>query len=51
VRPVRKVVWLVPEARERWNTGDSQIGEYARHCDVVVECHTLERLLRALQRV
>ncbi len=51
VRPARRVVWLVPEARERWDTADSQIGAYARHCAVMAECHTLERLLRALERV
>lgn len=49
--PARRVVWLVPEARERWNTGDSQIGQYAPLCDGVFECHSLERLLRALQRI
>jgi len=49
--PARKVVWLVPEAREKWGTGDSQIAQYAKDCDVVAECHTLQRLLRALARV
>jgi uncharacterized protein len=49
--PAHKVIWLVPEARERWNTGDSQLAEYVPRCDTVAECHTLERLLRALQRV
>jgi uncharacterized protein with von Willebrand factor type A (vWA) domain len=49
--PARRVVWLVPEAREKWGTGDSQIGQYAEDCDVVAECHTLQRLLRALAKV
>jgi uncharacterized protein with von Willebrand factor type A (vWA) domain len=49
--PARKVAWLVPEPREKWGTGDSQIGQYAPHCHVVAECHTLQRLLRALAKV
>lgn len=49
--PARRVLWLVPEARQRWNTGDSQLAAYAPLCDVVAECHTLEHLLRALQRL
>jgi uncharacterized protein with von Willebrand factor type A (vWA) domain len=49
--PAKKVVWLVPEPRERWGTGDSQIAQYVGDCDVVAECHTLQRLLRALAKV
>jgi uncharacterized protein with von Willebrand factor type A (vWA) domain len=47
-RPARHVIWLVPEGKERWNTGDSRIADYADLCDTVAEAHTLERLLRAL---
>jgi hypothetical protein len=49
--PAHRVLWLVTEARERWNTGDSQIAHYQPLCDTMSECHTLERLLRALQRI
>jgi uncharacterized protein len=49
--PAHRVIWLVPEVRQRWNTGDSQIAEYQPLCGTMAECHTLERLLRALQRV
>lgn len=49
--PARKVVWLVPEARQKWGTGDSQIAQYAEQCHVVAECHTLQRLLRALAKI
>jgi len=48
---VRRVVWLNPEPRERWDTGDSVIATYARHADVVVECGTLAELERAVGEI
>lgn len=40
----RHVYWLNPEPRAYWNSGDSVVGEYATHCDEVVECRTLRQL-------
>ncbi len=40
----RHVYWLNPEPQTYWNSGDSIVGEYARHCDAVVECRTLRQL-------
>lgn len=48
---VRRALWLNPEPRERWNTGDSVIASYARHVDAVVACGTLAELERALAAV
>ncbi|MCC6766766.1 MAG: VWA domain-containing protein [Deltaproteobacteria bacterium] len=45
---VRRALWLNPEPRERWNTGDSVVAAYARHVDAVVACGTLAELERAL---
>jgi uncharacterized protein with von Willebrand factor type A (vWA) domain len=45
---VRRALWLNPEARERWNTGDSVITAYAKHVDAVVACGTLAELEHAL---
>ncbi|MGC8498107.1 MAG: vWA domain-containing protein [Acidimicrobiales bacterium] len=42
----RHVYWLNPEPAGYWNSGDSIIGEYASHCDAVVECRTLRQLER-----
>ncbi len=42
----RHVYWLNPEPRAYWNSGDSIVGEYATHCDEVVECRTLRQLER-----
>ncbi len=42
----RHVYWLNPEPRAYWDSGDSIVGEYALHCDDVVECRTLRQLER-----
>ena len=42
----RHVYWLNPEPQAYWNSGDSIVGEYAVHCDEVVECRTLRQLER-----
>ena len=36
--------WLNPEPAATWDTGDSVIGEYAPHCDAVLECRTVRQL-------
>jgi uncharacterized protein with von Willebrand factor type A (vWA) domain len=46
----KKLVWLNPEPRERWNTGDSVISRYAPVCDAVGECGNLRALLAALKQ-
>jgi len=45
-----RIVWLVPEPRPRWNTGDSVLGLYAPACDAVVECLDLAALASAVRR-
>jgi len=47
----KKLVWLNPDPRVRWNTGDSVIGRYAPVCDTVAECGNLRELLGALKQV
>lgn len=49
-RQVRAVIWLNPEPRERWDTGDSVIGLYTPACDMVFACSNLRELLGALRR-
>ncbi len=48
---VGRVVWLVPERRERWNTGDSVLDRYAPVCDAVVECTNLATLAAAVRHL
>lgn len=47
---VKTLVWLNPEPRERWNTGDSVINLYARGSDLVLPCGNLRELLTALNQ-
>lgn len=45
----RAVVWVAPEPRARWNTGDSALASYAPSCDLVIEATTLTGLHAALR--
>lgn len=40
----RTVIWLNPEPASYWDTGDSTMADYARHCDSVHEVRTLAQL-------
>ncbi len=40
----RGLVWLNPEPRAYWDTGDSTMSHYARHCTSVHEVRTLRQL-------
>jgi uncharacterized protein with von Willebrand factor type A (vWA) domain len=46
---VQRLVWLVPEPRARWNTGDSVLDRYAPACDAVLDAESLVALLSALR--
>lgn len=47
---VRHVVWLNPESRIRWDTGDSVMATYGRHCDEVLSASNIRELYVGLQR-
>lgn len=47
-RRCRSVLWLVPERRRLWGTGDSAISAYLPHVDVAVEAADLEGLARGV---
>lgn len=47
----RRVLWLVPEPRTRWGTGDSSLPRYLASCDVVVETTDLEGLERGVREL
>jgi uncharacterized protein with von Willebrand factor type A (vWA) domain len=49
-RQCRGVVWLNPEPESLWNTGDSVVGLYARHCQLVLAASNARELTRALER-
>ena len=47
----RALYWLNPESRRFWNTGDSVMSAYERHCDEVYEVRTLRHLERFVAEV
>jgi uncharacterized protein with von Willebrand factor type A (vWA) domain len=47
-RRARHLHWLDPEPRADWDTTDSAISAYARHCDSVHEVRTLRQLETAV---
>lgn len=49
----KRIIWLNPEERRRWDTGDSVMRLYARECDIVLGARTpseLEYALKSLWR-
>ncbi len=47
----RRVVWLNPESRRLWGSGDSDMLRYWPHCDVVHEVGNLAQLEEAIDRL
>ena len=47
----RRILWLNPEPRREWDTGDSIIGVYAPFCDDVLECWTMDHLEQAANQM
>jgi uncharacterized protein with von Willebrand factor type A (vWA) domain len=50
-RLCRAVIWLIPEERERWGTGDSSIFQYQREVSALVPSRNLGELEKALIKV
>ena len=47
----RRVIWLVPEPRALWGTGDSALGRYLPFCDVAVETADLDGLAHGVREL
>jgi uncharacterized protein with von Willebrand factor type A (vWA) domain len=47
----RSVVWLNPEPRSRWNTGDSVMASYERHSDALLGAWSPGTLVAALDEL
>lgn len=45
------VIWLNPERKSLWNSGDSVMNLYAPYCDRVLECRNVEQLRRAVREI
>lgn len=47
----RRLIWLNPESRRAWGTGDSEMLRYRSACHVVAPCSNLAQLQRAIDQV
>ncbi len=44
----KRIIWLNPEFRSAWGTGDFDMFRYAPYCNVVTVCNTLRHLERVV---
>jgi uncharacterized protein with von Willebrand factor type A (vWA) domain len=44
----KRTIWLNPEPRSAWGTGDSDMYRYAPYCNLVQVCNTLNHLERVI---
>ena len=44
----KRIIWLNPEYRSAWGTGDSDMFRYAPYCNIVTICNTLRHLERVV---
>lgn len=47
----KRLIWLNPEGRMQWGTGDSEMLKYAPNCHQVEVCNSLKHLERIVDRV
>jgi uncharacterized protein with von Willebrand factor type A (vWA) domain len=47
----KRIIWLNPEYRSAWGTGDSDMYRYAPFCHLVTVCNTLRHLERAISDI
>lgn len=47
----KQVIWLNPESRRAWGTGDSEMLRYARACHQVAPCGNLQQLERVVDQL
>lgn len=47
----RQVIWLNPESRRAWGTGDSEMLRYQSACHFTAECNNLRQLERVVDQI
>jgi hypothetical protein len=47
----RQVIWLNPEDKSHWRSGDSEMRNYAVYCHMVEVCNSLAHLERIVNRL
>ena len=46
-----KVIWLNPEPRNLWGSGDSEMPRYQRCCHYAAQCNSLQQLERVVDQL
>lgn len=47
----KQVIWLNPESRQAWGTGDSEMLRYLSACHFAAECNSLQQLERVIDQL
>ncbi|HBO14480.1 MAG TPA: hypothetical protein DD491_16955 [Halieaceae bacterium] len=47
----KQVIWLNPESRRAWGTGDSEMHRYLSTCHLAAECHNLRQLEKVVDQL
>jgi uncharacterized protein len=47
----KRIIWLNPEYRSAWGTGDSDMYRYAPFCNLLTVCNTLRQLERVISDI
>ena len=47
----KRIIWLNPEYRSMWGSGDSDMFRYTPFCNLVTECSTLRQLERVISDI
>lgn len=50
-RRSRRTIWLTPELPALWDTGDSDMMQYAPECDIILRASTLAELTQAVDQL
>ena len=47
----KQVIWLNPESRKMWGSGDSEMNRYLSACHFAAECNNLQQLERVIDQL
>lgn len=47
----KQFIWLNPESRRAWGSGDSEMLSVIRHCHIAAECNNLKQLERIVDKL
>lgn len=50
-RRANRVIWLNPESRNSWKSGDSEMNRYRSACHLTAECNNLGQLERVIEQL